>query len=136
LLYRRAKGGTRMKSETKRTPKATHEARNEWGGVDYRGKAGLARTAVEDGVTTVSFFVRNGRADLMAWKATFDAATPAVLTRAAVQEARRLADGSTETRQLCSACGATLVPAFNGSLAEGLACPDCDGAAAVGEPVR
>ena len=71
--------------------KTKKEAANEWGGVDYRGKEGLARTATDDGVTTVMFL--SGPGEIMQWKAAFGSATPAVVIQAAVTEARRLADG-------------------------------------------
>ena len=76
--------------KTKQQPKETP---NEWGGVDYRGPGGLARTTVEDGDTSIYFFARSGAADLLVWKVTVSSATPAAVTVSVSLQAKRLAAG-------------------------------------------
>ena len=85
-----------MKTRTERAKDRT--TKNEWGGEDYRGTAGLARTSVEDGETTVLYFVLHGKGELLSWKATFSSGTPAEVTQAAIDASRRLADGRPENK--------------------------------------
>ena len=64
---------------------------NQWGGVDYRGKVGIARTSVDDGETTVTFL--SGVGQLCEWEVTFSSGAPAALIDSAIREARSHADG-------------------------------------------
>ena len=64
---------------------------NQWGGTDYRGKVGMARTAVDDGQTTVLCFANH--VELLTWQASFSSATPVAVVEATYAAAKRQADG-------------------------------------------
>lgn len=67
--------------------------RNIWGGEDYRGEVGIARSTLDDGETTVHFLMLSGKGEAQIWQARFSATTPASVIDGTFAIAKKCAEG-------------------------------------------
>ena len=69
----------------------TQETSNEWGGVDYQGPSGIARTSVDDGQTTVLYLASHGQGHVLVWQTTFSSGAPPEAIESTLRVARLMA---------------------------------------------
>ena len=69
--------------------RTTRSQQNEFGGVDYRGPNGVARTAVDDNERLVMVFTTNMT---LVWRAVFDLGVPEAAVAATWQQAQAQVD--------------------------------------------